>query len=53
MTWLCENISEGPQKMESKGAILKICQITWTQMFHVAKAVDESEQGWGMGMKKH
>lgn len=31
--------------MESKGAIPKICQVTWKQMLHVAKVVTENEDG--------
>lgn len=49
MAWLCENISEGPQKMESKGAIFKICQVTWTQMFHAATLGGEKWAGVGDG----
>lgn len=49
MTWLCESISEGPKRDGNQGAIPKICQATWKQMFHAAKVLTESEWGWGDG----
>ena len=41
-----------PKETEFQGAILKICRVTWKQMFHVTKVVTASEQAWGNRVKK-
>lgn len=48
---LWEHFRRAP-KDGSKGGIPKICRVSWTQMSHTAKTVNESEQWWGMGTKK-
>lgn len=45
-TTLWEHFWRAPKEKESKGAIPRICQVTWKQMFRGAMAVVKTECGW-------